>query len=76
MLNFTWPELLRMLAETIWESRPGIFKKEFWVSDFPDYYHPKCFKCNFDQASCIDCGYRAWGQSPNAKCVDGEWTPS
>lgn len=42
--------------------RPSFLKKSWWVSDFPDYYHPKCFDCNLGPESCEDCQYCTWGK--------------
>jgi hypothetical protein len=40
----------------IWDTRPEFFRKSYWIADFPDYYHHKCFDC--DLTSCpIECKY-------------------
>jgi len=53
---FTYKEIVKALISTMWDSRPLIFKKEFWIDDFPSQYHPACFKCN--KTICInDCPY-------------------
>jgi len=59
----TWWEFLKLFTATMWEARPSIFKKDFWVGEFPDYYHPMCFDCNLGNESCIDCKFRTWGKT-------------
>ena len=57
-MNFlTWWEFTKLLISTLWEARPEIFKKTWWISDFPDYYHPMCFDCNRGEESCSLCNY-------------------
>ena len=53
--------------------RPEFLKKSYWVSDFPNAYHPECFRCNFGPKSCPDCEFRAWGENPGHVCKDGVW---
>ncbi len=63
MLNFSLLDVLKLL----WGSRPGIFKKEFWVGDFPDKYHPECFRCNLGNESCSSCEYLVWDKKGGVK---------
>ena len=55
MKFLTWWEFTKLFISTLWEIRPEIFKKTWWISDFPDYYHPKCFDCNLGLESCSGC---------------------
>ena len=42
--------------------RPAFLKASWWVSEFPDYYHPKCFDCNLGSESCEGCEYCTYGK--------------
>ena len=55
MKYLSWWEFFKLFVATLWEARPEIFKKTWWVSDFPDCYHPKCFDCNLGAESCPGC---------------------
>jgi len=55
IFDVSMKDLLKAWVETIWEARPSIFKKDFWVGDFPEKYHPECSRCNL--GSCQDCEY-------------------
>lgn len=64
---------LKMFFKELWNRRPEILKKEYWVSDFPNAYHPECFRCNLGPKSCPSCEFRAWGENPGHICKDGVW---
>jgi hypothetical protein len=70
-LKIAWLQVQR----EYYKMRPEFLKKSWWIGEFPDFYHPKCFECNLDKTACPDCQYRAWGETPNATCVDGFWFP-
>ncbi len=63
------------LLKYYYKMKPEFLKKSWWIGEFPESYHPKCFECNLDKTACPDCQYRAWGEKPNAMCTDGFWFP-
>jgi len=60
IFNTSWKDLLIAWLETIWEARPEIFKSSFWVTPFPQEYHPKCFDCHLGPEDCPECEFRQW----------------
>jgi len=57
MKFLTWWEFTKISVSTLWDMRPVIFTKDFWIMEFPDYYHPKCFDCNLGIEDCPECKY-------------------
>lgn len=70
---FEWKDILSALIKTFWDFISAPFHKDFWVSDFPNAYHPKCFECNLGKESCPACEFRAWGRNPGHVYEDGQW---
>lgn len=68
-LQIVWLTLKKELLKL----RPEFLKKSWWVSDFPNAYHPKCFGCNCGPKTCPKCQYRSWGEEPNSVCRSGKW---
>jgi len=48
------------IAGLIIKTKPVIFTWGWWVEDFPEHYHPKCFDCNDGPENCEDCEYCTW----------------
>jgi len=53
--------------------KPEFLKKSWWIADFPEGYHPKCFGCNFGPKACSKCEFRSWGENPGSIFENGKW---
>lgn len=51
---------LKKLVLNLWNARPLILKKSYWIEDFPSNYNDECFMCNNEGSSCTSCEKRTW----------------
>jgi hypothetical protein len=61
MAHVTLLEILKAWIQVLWEQRPEVLKKSYWVGYHDDtHYQDECYMCNLSGESCPTCPFRAF----------------